>query len=128
MSNRKLFSDVTELITGLDCSGFYYVLNDQDVPVRATYAEYLEKAEPQRIRKQTDINSCLLSTVFLGIDHSFSPVNDPDHVPIIFETMIFGGEYDGFQRRYTSNLIALDEHDKIAARLQSGLSPEDDEF
>lgn len=40
----------------------------------------------------TDIR---VSTVFLGIDHSFAGWGSPDHVPTLFETMVFGGEEDG---------------------------------
>ena len=36
-----------------------------------------------------------ISTVFLGIDHNFGGGR-----PILFETMIFGGEHDGYQERY----------------------------
>lgn len=38
-----------------------------------------------------------VSTVFLGLDHSFS--GGP---PLIFETMIFGGPNDGYQNRYST--------------------------
>ncbi len=49
----------------------------------------------------------LLSTVFLGVDHSFSGE------PVLFETMIFGGRYDGFQKRYTTFDYALSGHELI---------------
>lgn len=38
-----------------------------------------------------------VSTVFLGLDHSFGFGSGK---PILFETMIFGGEQDGFCERY----------------------------
>ena len=38
-----------------------------------------------------------VSTVFLGIDHNFS-----GGVPILFETMIFGGKYDDYQEQYAT--------------------------
>ena len=38
----------------------------------------------------------IVSTVFLGIDHNFSNQGKP----ILFETMVFGGEFDGEQERY----------------------------
>lgn len=37
-----------------------------------------------------------VSTVFLGIDHSFEETGDP----ILFETMIFGGHLSEYQKRY----------------------------
>ncbi len=36
-----------------------------------------------------------VSTVFLGLDHSFDR-----GAPILFETMIFGGKQDEYQERY----------------------------
>lgn len=54
-----------------------------------------------------------VSTVFLGIDHRF--VNDGP--PLVFETMIFGGEYDGYQIRYPSWGLAVRGHDKICRDL-----------
>ena len=36
-----------------------------------------------------------VSTVFLDIDHSFD-----DGEPLLFETMIFGGENDGYRYQY----------------------------
>jgi hypothetical protein len=39
----------------------------------------------------------MVSTVFLGIDHNFG--NGP---PLLFETMVFGGEYDGYCKRYST--------------------------
>lgn len=41
-----------------------------------------------------------ISTVFLGLDHGW---ND---IPVVFETMIFGGEHDQYQERYTNWLDA----------------------
>lgn len=38
-----------------------------------------------------------ISTVFLGLDHSFG-----GDIPILFETMVFGGNYDMDQERYAT--------------------------
>lgn len=43
------------------------------------------------------IGSVTISTVFLGIDHSFG-----GKVPLVFETMVFGGELDGLMERYST--------------------------
>lgn len=43
----------------------------------------------------TDFYYCTVSTIFLGIDHSFYGGN-----PILFETMIFGHYDDLYQTRY----------------------------
>ena len=57
-----------------------------------------------RIIKQNRFKDCFVSTVFLVIDHS------RDGVPVLFETMIFGGPHDLFQRRYTSWDDAMTGH------------------
>lgn len=48
---------------------------------------------------ETDKNDgATVSTVFLGIDHNYGFRG----LPIVFETMVFGGSHDGYQRRYRS--------------------------
>lgn len=39
-----------------------------------------------------------ISTVFLGLDHNFSGEGDP----VLFETMVFGGEHNHEMVRYTT--------------------------
>lgn len=46
-----------------------------------------------------------VSTVFLGIDHSFT-----EGFPVLFETMVFGGKHDGFQERSSTWSGALRTH------------------
>jgi hypothetical protein len=46
--------------------------------------------------------------VFLGLDHSWTPGGKP----VLWETMIFGGEHDQYQERYTSHKDALEGHEK----------------
>jgi hypothetical protein len=46
-----------------------------------------------------------VSTVFLGIDHSFGGGE-----PLLYETMIFGGKEDGYQKRYSTRENALVGH------------------
>lgn len=54
-----------------------------------------------------DVN---VSTVFLGLDHSFG-----DGPPLLWETMIFGGEHDQYQERYSTKAEALAGHAKALA-------------
>ena len=42
-------------------------------------------------------NGVEVSTVFLTMDHSFG-----GELPILFETMIFGGQYNDYQWRYST--------------------------
>jgi len=50
-----------------------------------------------------------VSTVFLAIDHNHSRTG----LPILFETMIFGGSHDQDQFRYTSYEAAERGHELI---------------
>jgi hypothetical protein len=60
------------------------------------WARWIKKNE-RHVANET-IDGVHISTVFLGIDHNFSE-NGP---PLLFETMIFGGQEDQFQRRYAT--------------------------
>lgn len=63
--------------------------------------------DASRIVKRTQVGSILISTVFLGLDHQFG-----DGPPLLWETMIFGGEHDQYQERYSSKEKALEGHIK----------------
>lgn len=59
-----------------------------------------------------------VSTVFLGIDHSFFREK-----PEWFETMIFGGPHDGYQDRYGTYDDAIDGH-ALALKIVCGEADE----
>lgn len=76
-----------------------YKLNGK-IPVQVDdiieWAEWYGTAD--RVVKKTELpNGVRVSTVFLGTDHSFY-----GGTPILFETMIFGGENDEYQERYAT--------------------------
>lgn len=60
------------------------------------WGEWFEKAN-RHVAKTDLSNDVSISTVFLGIDHSFEGGK-----PILFETMIFGGKHDQYQERYAT--------------------------
>ncbi|MFA6066850.1 MAG: hypothetical protein WC707_06740 [Candidatus Babeliaceae bacterium] len=60
-----------------------------------------------RIVEQSQFEDVKVSTVFLGLDHSFG-----DGEPLLFETMIFGGEHDQYQDRYSTWDEAVEGHKK----------------
>jgi len=73
-----------------------YILDGHEVkPVDLmAWAKWFETAE--RHVAKTKINDDVhVSTVFLGLDHSFGA-----GPPLLFETMIFGGEHDQYIDRY----------------------------
>jgi hypothetical protein len=68
-----------------------------------------------RTVEKTTIGDVDISTVFLGIDHSFGGGE-----PLLFETMIFGGDDDGYQERYSTWDEAVKGHkfacEKVSAK------------
>lgn len=54
-------------------------------------------------------NGVKVSTVWTGIDYSLYD----DVKPLIFETMIFGGERDTYAWRYTTEAEALEGHRQV---------------
>ena len=103
----------------------YWMLDEQGAPIPVdfnTWAAWLLDADRIVKRDSFTLNGqdILVSTVFLGVDHSFGA----DGPPILWETMIFGGKHDGHQIRYSSRDHALKGHE-AALRLarMEGLSP-----
>ena len=103
--------------------------------VEAVVSEYiLVDGEPQRCEDllawgrwfttadrgvaKTAVDDANVSTVFLGLDHG----DRMGGAPILWETMIFGGPQDGYQRRYTSRAAALKGHER-AVRMARGGDP-----
>ena len=71
-------------------------------------------------RKETAIDADVrVSTVWLGLNHSFLPGRR-----LYWETMIFGGIADQYQCRYGSREEALDDHERIVRDLRAGRCPE----
>ena len=73
------------------------------------WARWCEKAE--RHVGDTQVGKLRVSTVFLGLDHSFSR-----GVPILFETMIFGDDPIHYQERYATWEDAEEGH-RIAVKI-----------
>jgi hypothetical protein len=63
-----------------------------------------------------------VSTVFLGLDHSWD-----DGPPLLFETMIFGGYYDEYPIRYATIQEARAGHRRVVrrARLAAWFLPQE---
>lgn len=62
-----------------------------------------------------------VSTVFLGLDHNWGYQG----APVLFETMIFGGGHDQYQKRYCTWDEAELGH-KRAVRIATGEETEDE--
>ena len=77
----------------------------------------------KRVALDTFPDGTFVSTVWLGLDHSFGSKR-----PIIFESMIFGPwvpDDDEFQWRYSSEMRARDGHRRIVQAIECGASPDE---
>lgn len=81
-----------------------------------TWAKWLN--DDARIVGKTAKDDVRVSTVFLGLDHRFGS----EGPPLLFETMIFGGEHDQYQERCSTWDEAEAMHTK-ACELASLPSP-----
>ncbi len=91
-----------------------YVLDDEGnavpEPDILKWGRWFEKA--QRHVALTEIRGSRVSTVFLALDHSFG-----EGPPLLWETMVFGGKFDGEQDRYPSLEEAKRGHDAMVGKI-----------
>lgn len=80
------------------------------------WARWFETAD--RHVNRTQVGEADVSTVFLGIDHSFG-----GKAPLWFETMVFGGPHDQATFRYTTWAQAEAGHARVVAALEAGQEP-----
>ena len=94
---------------------YYILIDDEAVPCEdvATWARWFETAE--RHVATDRVGGVQVSTVFLGLDHDWGL----GPLPVLWETMIFGGPHDEYQERYTSRTAALAGHQRALALVQS---------
>jgi hypothetical protein len=83
-----------------------------------TWAMWYERAD--RTVARTEINNIIVSTVFFGLDFSLGDEN----VPMLFETMILGGELDGSKVRCSTWEQAEQLHERYVAMVRAEM--EDD--
>lgn len=90
-------------------SEFYILDGHQVVPCKdiETWGAFMTP-ENKRVAR-TEKNGITVSTVFLGMDHSWGQPGRP----IVFETMVFGGEHDQEMDRYHTWKEALEGHKEM---------------
>jgi hypothetical protein len=64
-----------------------------------------------------DGDTLWVSTVWLGIDHGFGM----SELPVIFETMVFGGKDNQYCQRYCTEAEAAAGHTQLVVALIAGL-------
>ena len=99
-----------------------YILDEKGNPIEEPdilkWGEWFEKIEHRRVAVYITPSDVIISTVFLGLDHSFG-----EGAPVLWETMIFGGPHDQYQDRYTSLAAAIEGHDQAVALAKEGERP-----
>lgn len=96
----------------------YYKLVNR-IPVKCHIGEYLKLNKKDLRVDYSVFGDVTVSTVFLGLDHGYNGQ------VLLFETMIFGGEHDGYQERYTTWEEAVSGH-KIACDMVNKVAIERD--
>jgi hypothetical protein len=101
--------------------GAFFVLNEAGEVQPAdmeTWAAFVTQPDASRIDR-TSVGDADVSTVFLGATPSFR-----SGVPLLFETMIFGGRYDTWMWRWSTRADAVAGHARVVEALRDGEEPE----
>lgn len=89
----------------------YYILKDKHVVEAKNLLEWCSWFEHsgERILRKSKFSDIVVSTVFLGIDHNFTGKGPP----VVFESMVFGGQHDQLCRRCCTYPEALQQHNEL---------------
>jgi hypothetical protein len=91
----------------------YYRLNGRKTELVGGMKEMIDANLPITTRLfSTEIGQSRISTVFLSMDHGLAGLIG-DGTPVLFETMVFGGEHDEYQERYHTYDEAEEGHNRI---------------
>ena len=92
---------------------WYRLADDGRTPIPTDVTRLSALADHHIPGGVSERNGVRVSTVFLGLDHSHSF----DGPPVLWETMVFGGKYDGEQERYSSFEAAQCGHQQMIAKV-----------
>lgn len=93
-----------------------YILNGHEpVPIDdlMLWGKWMGTGDQRRVAHDQPFPNVRVSTVFLGLDHRFGSHGPP----ILFETMVFGGEFNNLQERYCTWDEAEKGHAEILQRV-----------
>ena len=93
----------------------YYILNGHETaPVNFdNWVRWFKNTQNRHVADEK-VGDVRISTVFLGLDHSW---DGPP--PLLFETMVFGGPLDMDMERYTTWKQAEDGHKRMVERVKN---------
>ena len=104
----------------IDHANHFYMLVDGKPVATSDIGEWGKwMSENTRAVAKTSVDGADVSTVFLGLDHSFRF----GATPILFETMIFGGPHDEYQERYATLEEAMKGHERAVAIAKGEVVP-----
>jgi hypothetical protein len=103
----KLDAETQKKLDDMPCGGMFILDKKGDTPIKAkTFTEWAIWMEGVKARRKNPfsidkrrvadqkVGESRISTVFLGLDHSFGSAT-----PVLWETMVFGGPLDQDQMR-----------------------------
>lgn len=91
----------------------YYRLNGRETELVGGMQEMIDASLPITTRLfSNEIGQSRISTVFMSMDHGLAGLIG-DGTPVLFETMVLGGEHDGYQERYHTYDEAEEGHKRI---------------
>jgi hypothetical protein len=92
-----------------------YILDKDRQAVPATVEQWgAFLSSPDRVVGVCAVAGCIVSTVFLGVNHGLS-----DGPPLVFETMVFDGPMDGYQERCSTWQEAEEIHERVCAEVRA---------
>jgi len=102
----------------------HYILKGKQVVEAGDAGEWCNfMTHHDRMVTKTEVGEVLISTVFLGYDHSSS-----DRCPILFESRVFNGTLNGTKRLYSTWHEAVLGHGEIVLlvkKVEAGISPDE---
>jgi hypothetical protein len=86
-----------------------------------TWMMWYEKAD--RTVARTEVGNVIISTIFLGLDAALLLGSDDSfedgYAPLLFETMVLGGEMDGYKIRCATWETAEELHEKTVEEVKT---------
>lgn len=97
-------------------NGRYILRGHHPIPMEdlLEWGRWMETSD--RVVAQTKVGDVRISTVFLGVDHSYEAVK-----PLLFETMVFEGKLDGEMNRYCTWEEAEKGHQEMVKKVMEAV-------
>lgn len=96
-----------------------FILDANKVPKPVTMFEWLKwrsKTPNPRVRSDVIFDEVQVSTIFLGLNHNMLGQGPP----LLFETMVFGGEHHYHLVRCSTWAQAVKQHENVVAMIKRG--------